>query len=155
MWLGARIPWDTLDGAAKYILGPADDPPLARSVLEHLPRIGARRLFQVSLKGMDPENILSILHGTQEAKCSDAHDRLYAILGIVHDFQDIEVNYAKPVQEIYKIWATRRITRKKSLEILAACADSGRGNDLPSVWIIFPCSLLQAFIIRGREDLIL
>ncbi|EPE31119.1 hypothetical protein GLAREA_04086 [Glarea lozoyensis ATCC 20868] len=133
MWLSERIPWEFLDGAAKYILRPGHNPPLNRSVREYLPRIGARRLFQVALKGMDPENILSVLHSTQGTKCSDPRDRLYAILGTIDDVEDAEVDYAMSVQDIYKRWAVRRITRKKSLDILGACADSGRWNDLPSV----------------------
>jgi hypothetical protein len=133
MWGGARLPWKTLEGAAEYILRPERAPPPG-NIREFLPHIGAHRLRQVSLSLADPSNILTVLHSTQEAKCTDPRDRLYAILGVVHDNRDIKVDYAKTVQEVYRQWATRRIERTCSLDILGACADSGRGDDLPS-WV--------------------
>jgi hypothetical protein len=82
----------------------------------------------------DTQNVLTILHNTQNTKCSDPRDRLYAIKGIVEDNEDIEIDYSTPVQHVYHNWAARRIKRTNSLDILTACADSSRGGDLPS-WV--------------------
>jgi hypothetical protein len=82
----------------------------------------------------DPRNVLTILHNTQNNKCSDPRDRLYAIRGIVDDNQDIEIDYSKPVQQVYRNWAEKRIKRTWTLQIFSACADSSGRGDLPS-WV--------------------
>jgi hypothetical protein len=133
MWGGTQIPWKMLEGAADFILRPDRAPP-NDAIREYLPRIGAHRLRQVTLSLADPTNILTVLHSTQEAKCTDPRDRLYAILGVVKDTTDIQIDYAKSIPDVYREWAMRRINRTASLDILGACADSARENDLPS-WV--------------------
>lgn len=83
---------------------------------------------------VDVKNRLTIVHNTQNTKCSDPKDRLYAILGIVKDTEDIEIDYSIPVEQVYRNWAKKRIRRTKNLDILSACADSSRSGDLPS-WV--------------------
>ena len=83
---------------------------------------------------IDTENILTVLHNTQNTKCSDPRDRLFAILGVADDTKDVEIDYSIPVTEVYIRWAQKRIKRLKTLDILSACVDSSRGGDLP-LWV--------------------
>jgi hypothetical protein len=133
MWGGTQIPWETLKGAASFILRPEKAPP-PKAIKEYLPNIGAHRLRQVSLTNIDPRNILTVLYSTQEANCTDPRDKLFAILGVVDDIQDVDIDYAKPVHEVYRQWAVRRIMRLRCLDVLEACANSAKNNDLPS-WV--------------------
>ena len=97
--------------------------------------MGAHRVTQVALNtglDLDKGNILTILRHTQGASCSDPRDKLYAVLGVVEDTQDIEIDYSKPVKLVYRDWAMKRILKTESLEALSACADSGRTGELPS-----------------------
>jgi hypothetical protein len=101
MWGGSQISWKTLEGAAEYILR-HERAPSTDAIREYLPGIGAYRLRQVTLSLADPTNILPVLHSTQEAKCTDPRDRLYAILGVVKDTQDIQIDYSKSVTDVYR-----------------------------------------------------
>jgi hypothetical protein len=135
-WGEICIPWPTLENAAKFILRPGITS-LPTHIRKIFPVLGAHRITQVALRSMinvDTKNILTLLHNTQNTKCSDPRDRLYAILGIVKDIKDIEVDYSIPVQQVYRNWAEKRIRRTRTLDILSACADSGRFGDLPS-WV--------------------
>ncbi|EPE31118.1 hypothetical protein GLAREA_04085 [Glarea lozoyensis ATCC 20868] len=114
MWGGIFIPWETLKEAASFILRPGKASP-PKAITDYLPNIGAHRL-------------------KQEAKCTDYRDKLFAILGVVEDIQDVEIDYAKPVNDVYRQWAIKRITRLHSLDVLEACANSAKHNDLPS-WV--------------------
>ncbi|KAH7313216.1 heterokaryon incompatibility protein-domain-containing protein [Rhexocercosporidium sp. MPI-PUGE-AT-0058] len=125
-----------LEKAAKYILRPTGIP-VPSHIRKILPLMGAHRMIQVSLKSMwnvDEKNILTVLHSTQDTKCLDPRDRLYAILGIVEDKEDIEIDYSIPVEQVYRKWAEKRIRRTNILDVLSACADSNRLGDLPS-WV--------------------
>ncbi|KAH9208830.1 heterokaryon incompatibility protein-domain-containing protein [Leptodontidium sp. 2 PMI_412] len=130
------ILWPQLEKAAKYILRPRGIP-VPSHIQKILPLMGAHRMTQVSLKSMwnvDEKNILTILHSTQDTKCLDPRDRLYAILGIIEDKEDVEIDYSIPVEQVYRNWAEKRIRRTNTLDILSACADSSRLGDLPS-WV--------------------
>ncbi|KAH6716957.1 heterokaryon incompatibility protein-domain-containing protein [Leptodontidium sp. MPI-SDFR-AT-0119] len=130
------ILWPQLEKAAKYILRPRGIPVPPR-IQKILPLMGAHRMTQVSIKSMwnvDEKNILTILHTTQDTKCLDPRDRLYAILGIIEDKEDVEIDYSIPVEQVYRNWAEKRIRRTNTLDILSACADSSRLGDLPS-WV--------------------
>jgi hypothetical protein len=136
LWGKLQTPWPTLEKAAKFILRPGEAL-LPTQIRKIFPLLGAHRITQVDLKSMlnvDTNNIMTVLHNTQNTKCSDPRDRLYAIRGIVEDNQDIEIDYSIPVQQVYRNWAEKRIRRTQTLDILCACADSGRGGDLPS-WV--------------------
>ena len=136
LWGRIQTPWQTLERAAKFILRPGEAL-LTPHVRKLFPLIGAARITQVSLQSMfnvDTTNILTILHNTQNTKCSDPRDRLYAILGVVDDTQDIDIDYSIPVDQVYRNWAKKRIMRTKALDILNACADSSNSGDLPS-WV--------------------
>jgi len=128
--------WSQLEAAAGYILRPSGIPPKYH-VQKILPLMGAHRATQVSLNSIwniDEKSILTILHSTQETKCLDLRDKLFAILGIVKDKEDIEIDYSIPVEQVYRNWAEKRIRRTQTLDILSACADSTRSGDLPS-WV--------------------
>ncbi|TVY71455.1 Heterokaryon incompatibility protein 6 OR allele [Lachnellula suecica] len=105
------FPWTQLEKAAVFILRP--DPKLRSSeIVKILPVMGAQRVRHVS----------------------DPRDRLYAILGVVEDIEDIEVDYSTSVQAVYRNWAARRIRRTRALDVLGACANSSQLGDLPS-WV--------------------
>jgi len=135
-WGNLQMAWQKLEKAAQFILRPGEAV-LPPHIHQMFPMLGAHRITQVALQSMynfDTQNVLTILHNTQNTKCSDPRDRLYAIRGIVEDNKDIEIDYSTPVQHVYHNWAARRIKRTNSLDILSACADSSRGGDLPS-WV--------------------
>lgn len=130
------LPWGRIESAAALILRPnnANFPDHIKRIL---PLMGAHRLTQVainSMRNVDKGNILTALWFTRPAKCLDPRDRLFAILGVVEDSKDIEIDYASSVGHVYKQWATKRIIRTESLDVLSACADSGRTGELPS-WV--------------------
>jgi len=134
---GNAISWRSLERAAAWILRLGSDLPPSQRILKILPRLGAHRVYQVSPQSMsnvDTGNILTVLHNTQEAECTDPRDRLFAILGVVEDTEDVDIDYSVPVQEVYRKWAERRMRRKGCLDVLGACADSSRSGDLPS-WV--------------------
>ncbi|KAN0122803.1 Heterokaryon incompatibility protein (HET) domain containing protein [Hyaloscypha variabilis] len=134
-WGKLQIHWSTLEMAAKFILRPGRA--LPPQIHKMFPILGAHRITQVALQSMfnfDTNNILTILYNTQNAKCTDPRDRLYAIRGIVEDNHDIEIDYSIPVHQVYRNWAEKRIRRTNTVDIFSACADSSRGGDLPS-WV--------------------
>lgn len=135
-WGNLQIAWPTLEEAAKFILRPGAAV-LSPHIRRLFPLLGAHRITQVALQSMynfDTHNVLTILHNTQNTKCSDPRDRLYAIRGIVEDNEDNEIDYSIPVHQVYRTWAEKRIRRTRTLDIFSACADSSRGGDLPS-WV--------------------
>ncbi|KAE9363791.1 HET-domain-containing protein [Stipitochalara longipes BDJ] len=135
-WGNLQINWSILEKAAKFILRPGETV-LLPDIRRLFPSLGAHRITQVALKLMynfDTKNVLTILHNTQNTKCSDPRDRLYAIWGIVEDNEDIEIDYSIPVQQVYLNWVTKRLKRTESLDFLTACANSSRDGDLPS-WV--------------------
>lgn len=135
-WGNLQVDWQILEKAARFILHPEEDA-LSPDIRRLFPVLGAHRITQVSLQSMfkfDKKNILSALHNTQSTKCSDPRDRLFAILGVVDDVDDVEIDYSIPVTEVYIKWAQKRIKRLHSLDVLNACADSSRAGDLPS-WV--------------------
>jgi len=135
-WGNLQTGWPTLERAAKFILHPGTAM-VSPHIRRLFPLLGAHRITQVALQSMynfDTNNVLTILHSTQNTKCSDPRDRLYAIQGIVTDNTDIEIDYSIPVQQVYLNWARERIMRTRTLDVLSACADSSRDGDLPS-WI--------------------
>ncbi|CZR54897.1 uncharacterized protein PAC_04782 [Phialocephala subalpina] len=136
LWGKLQIPWSRLETAARLILRPGKAS-LPLQIRRILPLVGAHRITQVALQSMfnvDTSDILTVLHNTQQAKCSDPRDRLFAILGVVEDTNDVEIDYSIPVQQVYRNWAEKRIRRTGNLNILNACADSSRSGDLPS-WV--------------------
>lgn len=135
-WGSLQTSWLTLEKAAQFILRPGEAV-LSPHIRKIFPLLGAHRITQVALHSMynfDPQNALTILHNTQNTKCADPRDRLYAIRGIIQDNHDIEIDYSIPVQQVYRNWAKSRIRRTLTLDIFSACADSSRGGELPS-WV--------------------
>lgn len=133
------IAWLLIEKAARCILRPSAH--LSTQPISTIfPRIGAHRVSQVSLRellfDLKTGDILNVLHYTQEAKCTDPRDRLYAILGVVwgEGTADIDIDYSIPAETVYRRWVERRIRRTKTLDVLGACANSSRSGDLPS-WV--------------------
>lgn len=92
----------------------------------------AHRVAHVSLKSIfsvNTQNILTFLYNTQLTKCSDSRGRVFAILGIVDDTDNVEIDYSIPVQAVYRNWAAKRTLRTRTFDILAAVADSSRSGD--------------------------
>jgi Heterokaryon incompatibility protein (HET) len=52
--------------------------------------------------------------------CTDARDRVFGILGVC-DSEDIEVNYSKPVKDIFRDTTRYLILQDQSLDVLSAC----------------------------------
>lgn len=135
-WGNLQMDWQILEKAARFILRPGEAV-LSPDIRRLFPMLGAHRITQVSLQSMlnvNKKNILSILHNTQSTKCSDPRDRLFAILGVTDDVDDVEIDYSIPVTEVYIRWARKRLERVQSLDVLHACANSSRAGDLPS-WV--------------------
>jgi hypothetical protein len=132
---GIEISWAIIEDAAAFILRPNAATPA--SIRKFLPLMGAHRVTHVALNSVsdiNKKNLLSVLRHTQGAGCSDPRDKLYAVLGVVEDTQDVEIDYSKPVEIVYRDWAVKRILRRKSLDVFIACAGSRQTARLPS-WV--------------------
>ena len=63
------------------------------------------------------------IHYTQNCKCSDSRDRIYALLSIIDRNNDLEivVDYRKAVDEVYQDFALKYYNRKRNFAILTFC----------------------------------
>jgi hypothetical protein len=61
---------------------------------------------------------------TQGVHSSDPRDRLFGLMGIAEDAEDIEPDYSQEHKEMYRSWVSRHIIRSQSLDALSLCADS-------------------------------
>ncbi|KAF4628422.1 hypothetical protein G7Y89_g9736 [Cudoniella acicularis] len=124
------------DAAYKVLIQLNDEPFFVTPNLGTVTKTAQQAMVAMDfMLNLDKENILTILHNTQNAKFSDPRDRLYAILGVTEDNEDVEIGYSIPVEQVYRTWAEKRIRRTNTLDIFSVCADSARGSgDLPS-WV--------------------
>jgi hypothetical protein len=82
--------------------------------------LSASGIRRIALRYVDRGNLLSVLLGIRSLKATDPRDRLYASMGLLEDGnkdKDIEVDYSKDVELIYKEWALKRIRRTRILDI--------------------------------------
>jgi len=117
------VPCETLQHAASFIVRPPPDFPTEEFPL--LPLMGAERVTSIAPANLHTENLLRLLKQVQNAKSEDPRDRLFALLGICTEESDVDIDYAKPVEAVYRDWALRRIHRTRTFDVFAACADSG------------------------------
>lgn len=110
-------------------------------ILKFLREVNMGAVIRVSLYNTDFSNLLCVLNDTKGAKATDPRDLLFAISGITdgEDSTEIEVDYSKDPDTVYRNWATRRIQRRGNLDVLSVCEDTGRmesenGNAFPS-WV--------------------
>jgi hypothetical protein len=130
-----EAPYEYLERAARWIITPSSQVgQLGRNIGRILPLMGAQRVVRVSLKTTMTRDLFTVLHSTQEANCSDPRDKLYAILGIVEDAADVQIDYSMSVRQVYQNWAINRIRRTGTLDILRLCSNYNRSGDLPS-WV--------------------
>jgi len=70
-------------------------------------------------------NILSVLFSLQHAKAADARDELYAVTSLVEGGEiDIDIDYVRTVEAVYREWAKKRILWTKSLDVFGLVTDS-------------------------------
>ena len=131
------IPWKVIENAAQCIL--ALLPTLLTSELLYFVELGHERVKRIA-ECSAHKQILPLLYDTQAnqyarlaIQCTDPRDRLFALMALAEDIQDIEVDYSRDYKAVYQAWATRRITRTGTLDILSICADSAQYG-LPS-WV--------------------
>jgi hypothetical protein len=93
-----------------------------------LSEVTMTHVLHISLVNADPTNLLSVLQQTASAETTDPRDRLFGIIGITWESgsRDIDVDYSKPPNIVYRDWAISRIQRKKNLDVFSACEDSGK-----------------------------
>ncbi|KAH6699847.1 heterokaryon incompatibility protein-domain-containing protein [Leptodontidium sp. MPI-SDFR-AT-0119] len=136
----AHTSWEALAGAARMISTQLVSPKGSVGDLRFLEELAYSTLdiLVVALLDVDRTNLFSILVATSERSAMDARDRLYAIKSLLsEDGADIEVNYSKSPEAVYKSWSLKRIERTRSLDVLLLCINYCRDSDaakLPS-WV--------------------
>ncbi|KAH7370058.1 heterokaryon incompatibility protein-domain-containing protein [Rhexocercosporidium sp. MPI-PUGE-AT-0058] len=63
--------------------------------------------------------MIVLLRNLTHFACTDPRDRLYALLGICCDGEDLNVDYSKSVQEVYADWAWSHIKETSRLEVFS------------------------------------
>lgn len=61
----------------------------------------------------------SLVVGTQQCKCSDPRDRIYALINIMENRLTIRPNYLKPVKQVYQDVVMQILLQLNDLVILA------------------------------------
>jgi hypothetical protein len=131
------LPWQSLEKAAQEITI------LGSRFLEvgclYFTQLGHERIFRITECSRN-RGLFPILQAAQAnnfhrlaVHATDHRDRLFGLMGIVDDAQDIDVDYAKDCKEVYRSWVTRHIRRAGTLDVLSICADSN-SRCLPS-WV--------------------
>jgi hypothetical protein len=122
-----EIAWEAIRGAAdtlmSYVLSPEHGP---IGNLPFLYTLGISSVTDVSLSNTsDRSNFLSVLYGVKDAIATDARDRLYAVKSLMDvEETDIDIDYSRRVEVVYREWAKKRIQRTKSLEVFSVCTNS-------------------------------
>lgn len=79
--------------------------------------------------------LVPLLYSTNNCKCSDPRDRVYALLGMVDAAVEenfIDVDYTKNVHEVYQETVIENIKASGRLDLLRSCEFQGELADLPS-----------------------
>jgi hypothetical protein len=92
-------------------------------------------------------SLLAILYCVRSSRCTNAHDRVYALLGICNDGEGIKVDYNSSIHDLYINWTWNQIENTKRLEVLSACNGS-KAVGLPS-WV----PNLENGLANDRNDL--
>jgi hypothetical protein len=92
---------------------------------------GWRPLAHTMVRGLPSRSLLALLYSFRNSKCTNARDRVYALLGICIDGQGIKVDYNSLIHDVYINWTWRQIETTKTLEVFSACNDS-KAAGLPS-----------------------
>jgi hypothetical protein len=101
-------------------------------------KIGYQHVDAVALSEADRLNILRLVHQTRGADVADPRDRLFCLKGLMgSEDMDVEVDYSKGVQTVYRDWARNRIQRRtRRLDVLSACQDSANtSHQAPGTWL--------------------
>ena len=98
-------------GAARNVIWRGSKTPSSLAVM-HLQRQRGRKF-----------SFLDYLVLAQSRNCSNAEDKVFGILGVCdsESIEGIEVNYSKPVKDIYRDTARYLIQKDQNLDILSAC----------------------------------
>ena len=96
---------------------------------------------------MPNPSLLAILYCVRSSRCTNTHDRVYALLGIRNDGEGIKVDYNSSIHDLYINWTWDQIENTKRLEVLNACNDS-KAVGLPS-WV----PNLENGLAKNRNDL--
>ncbi|KAK5137437.1 hypothetical protein LTR08_009016 [Meristemomyces frigidus] len=82
-------------------------------------------------------SLKTMMFQTRHSKCTDDRDRIYAMLGMLHDTDAelaIRPDYTKPSKEVYQELVLRYIDRQQQLSILLLCELRSGVPTLPS-WV--------------------
>jgi len=81
-------------------------------------------------------DLTRMLHRTREAKCTDARDKLFGLLGIANEGSDavFQADYSKTTDEVYTHLTRQLILRDQHLDILGAVGPEQLDTGFPS-WV--------------------
>jgi hypothetical protein len=82
--------------------------------------------------------LLRLLHDYHPSLCSDARDRVYALLGVALPYEGVEldISYTIPETEVYKNTAKYLIQGSKRLDVLLFCQNSPeRRSERQPSWV--------------------
>ncbi|KAE9369188.1 hypothetical protein N431DRAFT_427408 [Stipitochalara longipes BDJ] len=129
------ISWKHFAAAAAAIgekseSGPKDDKQQGLEFEKHLAII--KQIVTQNTKN----TMCSLLDATRESECSDARDRIYAMLDLASGGRKIGIspNYAHTDLEVYRDFMIRDCTVKKNLNILQYCGVETWSKGFPS-WV--------------------
>lgn len=66
-------------------------------------------------------SLTELLYSTRYAHRSDKRDKVYAILSLSHDFSDLEPDYSKSTEDVFKSVVIRYASKLKDLTVLKYC----------------------------------
>lgn len=79
--------------------------------------------------------IYDLVSQTTELKSTDPRDKIFALAGIAHDGEEIDISYTQSPMEVFENFARRTIASEESLPILSD-AQKGKAEDRgPPSWV--------------------
>ena len=83
-----------------------------------------------------PPDLRGLMHVTRHYQCSDPRDRIYALLSLVPDDLKLDIfpDYSISVQEVFRWYTLKDISRFQEMNILFGCSLQNKDPSLPS-WV--------------------
>lgn len=108
---GTSMLWDTFRNAIFCLYGKQ----------QHSSPTRMEQLINICNYGSSRCSLTELLYSTRYAHCSDERDKVYAILSLSHDFCELEPDYSKSTEDVFKSVVIRYASTLKNLDVLGYC----------------------------------
>lgn len=136
---GTSMLWDTFRNAICCL---NQRPQLSAPIrLEHL--------LNICNYGSSRWSLMELLYSTRYAHCSDERDKVYAILSLSHDFCDLEPDYSKSTEDVFKSVVIRYASTLKNLDVLKYCEMRENNETRVPSWVPDWTSLRECKMLFG------